>query len=361
MFGMQNAHVMTILASQWRRSFPKVLAQQEQRIIDVDDRSRVLVECNFANEERSKKGVLAIVVHGLEGSSRSHYVLGVAEKLLLHGISTARMNMRNCGGTLHLTPTLYNAGLSADIERVAEHFLNEGFESVFVLGFSLGGNVVLKAAAELARKKVKWVKGVCAISPSLDLPVCVLAIEKWYNRIYEINFLLSLKEKIIQKDKLRRGVYDTSKLSKIGSVREFDDTYTAPDGGYENALDYYTRASALPLVPLIDAPVLIITSQDDPLVPFSSFGKAELAGENITLIAPRHGGHAGFLGRLAGLAGGNQNGNGNGHNGDYGNAGGNDNGHAPANAVIPPMVPVTDRFWAEKLCVDFCLRLSVSD
>src|SRR5262249_28154752 len=128
------------------------------------------------------KGAIAIILHGLEGSSRSHYVLGLSEKLLANGISAARMNMRNCGGTLHLANTLYNAGLSADVHAVAEHFLDDGFDQVFLIGFSLGGNVVLKAAAELSRKKVSWLEGVCAVSPSLDLHASVSAVEMFSNR-----------------------------------------------------------------------------------------------------------------------------------------------------------------------------------
>jgi predicted alpha/beta-fold hydrolase len=352
MTGLGNRHVMTILANAWKRQFPRILASQEQRIIDVAPNSKILVECNFMPSARSDEGhgrALAVIYHGLEGSSRSHYVMGVAEKFLAAGISTVRVNMRNCGDTLHLTDTLYNAGLSADIRPVAEHFLNDGFENIFTIGFSLGGNVVLKAAAEFSESEASWLKGVCAVSPSLDLPTCVAALELWENRIYELNFLRSLKEKIVRKNKLHPGRYDISCLPKINSVRNFDDTYTAPDGGYLSAADYYARASALPLIPSIRVPILIIAAQDDPLVPFSSFQTKELEVSNVSLLAPMHGGHAAFVGRGIDSSAGqirewSESIKGN-----------------PNELGAPHVVTASDRFWAESSCLKFCARLLAAD
>jgi predicted alpha/beta-fold hydrolase len=349
MAGMQNRHMMTILASRWVRRFPSLIENQKQRIIEVDQKASVLVECNYA-ERPAKNGERSIVIilHGLEGSSRSHYVMGLAEKLVANGISAARMNMRNCGGTMHLSRTLYNAGLSADLTPVSEYFLNEGFDNVFFVGFSLGGNVVLKAAAELSERGKTWMKGVCAISPSLDLHACVTALEQWFNRIYELNFLRSLKAKIVEKDKLQPGKYDLSFLPKIKSVRSFDDIYTAPDGGYMSAGDYYSRASSLQMIPSIVQPVLIITAQDDPFVPFSSFLSKDLSGNNVTLLAPIYGGHAGFVGQLNGFK-------------KHGSVVQADESLpesiAGAAATIPPAVTLDDRFWAEKACVEFFLPL----
>lgn len=352
MTGLENRHVMTILANAWSRQFPNIVATQEQRIIDVALNSKVLVECNFLPNARTDEGhgrALAIIYHGLEGSSRSHYVMGVAQKFLANGISTARVNMRNCGDTMHLTDTLYNAGLSADIAPIAEHFLNDGFENIFTIGFSLGGNVVLKAAAEFSRTNATWLKGVCAVSPSLDLPTCVDALELWQNRIYELNFLRSLKEKIVQKNKLHPGRFDISCLPKINSVRNFDDTYTAPDGGYQSAADYYARASALPMIPSIKVPVLIIAAQDDPLVPFTSFQSKELESPNVSLLAPTHGGHAGFVGRAVQSS-----------SRKTREWSGETNNNAN-DLAAPYAVTINDRFWAESSCLKYCARLLTAD
>jgi len=366
MLGMQNRHLMTILASQWVRRFPSLLDTQKQKIIEVDPKASVLVECNYADDfaatndhgrgrsapEPGGNGrSIAIIVHGLEGSSRSHYVMGVAEKFLANGISAARMNMRNCGGTMHLSRTLYNAGLSADLQPVAEHFLSEGFENIFFVGFSLGGNVVLKAASEISLRQKKYLKGVCAVSPSLDLHACVTALEQWFNRIYEMNFLRSLKAKIVEKNRLQPGKYDLSFLPGIKTVRGFDDIYTAPDGGYSSAGDYYSRASSLQMLPDIHMPVLIITAQDDPFVPFASFQAKEMKGSHITLLAPIYGGHAGFLGARVEKPDQNFS------NGERNLSSGNESLNLSSAKTAPPAVAMTDRFWAEKSCVEFCQRL----
>ncbi|MDZ4835769.1 MAG: alpha/beta fold hydrolase [Candidatus Melainabacteria bacterium] len=352
MTGMENRHVMTILANAWKREFPRVLANQEQRIIDVAPNSKILVECNFtpaARRDEAHGRAIAIIWHGLEGSSRSHYVMGVADKFLANGISTVRVNMRNCGNTMHLTDTLYNAGLSADIAPIAEHFLNDGFDNIFTIGFSLGGNVVLKGAAEYSQTDATWLKGVCAVSPSLDLPTCVAALELWQNRIYELNFLHTLKGKIVQKNKLQPGRYDVATLPKINSVRSFDDTYTAPDGGYLSAADYYSRASALPMIPLIKSPVLVIAAQDDPLVPFISFQSPELQSPNVSLLAPMHGGHAGFVARSAETPPSKSR--------EWIDNLRND----PDELGAPQMVTAADRFWAESSCLKFCARVLAAE
>src|SRR5262249_30618270 len=162
-----------------------------------------------------------------------------------------------------------NAGLSSDVIALARYLIKvRHYEQIYFVGFSLGGNMVLKAAAELANRNATWLKGVCAISPSIDLHACVDEIERGFNRLYEKNFLRGLKEKIFAKSRLFPGKYDTIGLKSIQSIRLFDDRYTAPDGGYSSVSDYYTRASSLPMVAEIKVPTLIIAAQDDPIVPF---------------------------------------------------------------------------------------------
>ena len=264
---------------------------------------------------------LVIIVHGLEGCSTSHYVLGVAKKALAKGMNSMRMNLRNCGGTMHLADSLYNAGMSGDVIEVARRAAEElGYEKIFLVGYSLGGNIVLKAASELACKNPDWLSGVCAVSPSVDLSFSVDQLAKGMNRIYEITFMRSLRQKIVEKSRIYPDKFKIELLKNVRTVRQFDDVYTAPDGGYDSAQHYYDTCSSLSMIPAIKVPALIVTAKDDPLVPFSTFETIDLP-QNVRILAPDHGGHGAFISELSG---------GNGNN-------------------------ISDRFWAEDRAVDFCL------
>ncbi|MBK9145475.1 MAG: alpha/beta fold hydrolase [Candidatus Melainabacteria bacterium] len=289
---LANPHLMTIAAAAWPRSLRSVVAGESRRIVNVTDEDRIVIALNRAGRERSRS--LAILVHGLEGDARSHYMLGLSSKLIEAGIDTARLNLRNCGGTAHLCRTLYNAGMSEDLVVVASKLMaEEGYKRIFFHGLSLGGNIVLKAASELG--DTAWLKGVCAVSPSIDLAASVEALGTGANRIYDLNFVIALKRKLRRKARLFPELFDPGKLSQVTTVRDFDETYTAPDGGYDSAEHYYRSASALPRMASVKAPVLIITAKDDPLVPFRSFAAPVLDRPNIRLMATEAGGHGGFL------------------------------------------------------------------
>jgi len=289
---LRNPHIMTIAHTLIPRGIGMRWQRVEKLLLQVTPDTTVVAWAHFLPDHEKRPTI--ILLHGLEGSSESFYILGMAEKILRAGINVIRLNIRNCGGTLHLTPTLYNAGLSSDVLRVIELLVSEKkLSDLFLVGYSLGGNLVVKATAELGLRS-KWVSGTCAISPAIDLPACVDAIEKnGFNRFYELLFLASLKRKLTQKKKLFPDKFDISNLKQIRTLREFDDTYTAPDGGYENVAHYYETASSKPLVKSITTPTLLITAQDDPMVPYTSF--VGLKTDYVRILAPKHGGHAAFL------------------------------------------------------------------
>lgn len=296
---LSNPHLMTITAAAIARGQAFKNKDVESVIINVDSDSWVLAHCHIHSEtearsSRTNSRPTMLLVHGLEGSSDSFNVLGLAEAAFMTGANVIRLNLRNCGDTLHLTPTLYNAGLSADILAVIDWLVDrKRLEDIFLVGFSLGGNTVLKAASELAHRTAV-VSAICAISPSIQLDACVEAMETGFSQVYQWRFLRSLKDKIARKSKLFPEKYETSKLSAIKSLRQFDDVYTAKDAGYKSGEEYYQKASALPLLKSIVSPTLIITAQDDPIVPFRLF--SGLNARNVNLLAPKHGGHGGFLG-----------------------------------------------------------------
>lgn len=317
---LSNGHLMTIVPALWLRRLPPVKIPGVDRLFQIKPRVQILARCHFAADAASRPTL--IILHGLEGSSDTPYVLGMTHKALDRGMNVVRMNLRNCGDTLHLTPTLYNAGLSEDLIAVATELKErDGLTKIFAAGYSLGGNIVLKAASELGKDGANLFSGIGAVSPALDLELCVQALERGFNRFYEQRFLFGLKSKVRIKQALFPEIYDISKLNSIRSVRGFDDTYTCVDAGYKDAAEYYEKASALPILHQAQVPILIIASKDDPIVPFVSFESPQLRNPFIKLLATEHGGHSGFLG-----------------------------GAFEKNGLI------RDRFWAENRIVDFCLQ-----
>lgn len=342
-----NRHFMTIAAALWPRRFPLSLKDSvEQHLVDVAPGSKVLAEVNLQSDSQAGKN-LVVAVHGLEGSSNSPYMQGVAVKALLAGFSVLRLNLRNCGGTEELTDTLYNAGMSDDLIAVAEWARKKwGFERIFFVGFSLGGNIVLKAAAELATCKLvenrdlcASLAAVCAVSPSVDLERSVDQLDQGLNRIYQVTFMRSLREKLKKKAARFPERYPLAPLKKLKTVKQFDETYTAPDGGFDSARHYYEQCSSLSKLGDIRAPGLIVASQDDPIVPAASFAEVDLQSGPMRLLLPSHGGHGGFLSLLSGDL---------------------DKASTICNNRPHAVDSLKDRFWAENRAIEFCLATSES-
>ncbi len=290
---LRNPHLQTIGTLRPRR-FP-LLPVHETRLIKVAPDSRVLIQCNWQLNRKSCPTI--ILLHGLEGSAQSSYMLGIAEKAWIKGFNAVRMNLRNCGGTEDLTPTLYNAGLSDDLALVVDDLTQkENLSEVHISGISMGGNIVLKLAGEWGSSPPSQVTCLSAISPSIDLGLAADAISKSSNLVYQLRFVRGLKARLRRKAHFYPEIYSTDDLKKVHSVREFDDRFTAPYCGYGNAVKYYNQASALRVIDQISLPTLILASEDDPFVPFETF-LSTLISQNpfLSLISPCYGGHAGFI------------------------------------------------------------------
>jgi predicted alpha/beta-fold hydrolase len=285
---------MTVAGSFWPRRFPRLDAPTE-RLFEVEPGTQLLAHCHWQAEPRRHPTL--VLVHGLEGSSTSLYMLGSAEKAFASGFNVVRLNQRNCGGTERLTPTLYNSGLSDDYRAVLlELVQRDALPELFIAGFSMGGNLVLKMAGEFGESAPVEVHGVAAVCPALDLAACAAALEWPQNAIYEWHFVRSLKQRMRRKVQLFPGRYALDGLARVRSVREFDEVITAPYCGYRDADDYYQRASAVRVVDRIRVPTLILTAQDDPFVPYASFQNSAITGNAvIRLEAPANGGHCSFI------------------------------------------------------------------
>ncbi len=229
-------------------------------------------------------------------------MLGLAERAFLAGWNAVRLNQRNCGGTESLTPTLYNSGLSGDYRAVLLELIDrDALPEIFFAGYSMGGNLVLKMAGELAALAPRQLLGVAAVCPCIDLALCADSVALPANFIYEWHFVSRLKDRMRRKAKLFPGKFDLSPMDRVRTLREFDDVITATYCGFQGASDYYAQSSALRVLENIRVPTLIVTAQDDPFVPFASFSDPALKNNsNILLDAPQHGGHCAFISRYKG-------------------------------------------------------------
>jgi predicted alpha/beta-fold hydrolase len=300
---LRNAHLMTIAGAFWRRKFPRLPAG-EARLFEVDPGTQMRGDCHWQKNPRESATI--VLVHGLEGSSDSGYILGTAEKAFLSGFNVVRLNQRNCGGTEHLTPHLYHSGRSNDVRAVVMELIErDRLPEIFAAGFSMGGNLVLKMAGEFGDAAPEQVRGFAGIAPSFVLAACAGALEEPRNVIYERHFVRKLKQRMRRKAELFPERYaekvGNGAMNAIGSVRDFDERITAPCSGFAGADDYYARSSAVNVMGAIGRPTLIVTAQDDPFVPYATFERAELRGNpNIRLVAARHGGHCAFIAREGG-------------------------------------------------------------
>jgi predicted alpha/beta-fold hydrolase len=296
---LKNGHAMTIVGVFVPRRF--ALPAAERRLFRVDPFSQLLAECHWQEGKRRDVPVI-VIVHGLEGSSESNYARGIAEKSLRRGFHVVRLNQRNCGGSEHLTPTLYNSGMSGDYRAVLEEITKvDGFTKVFFVGYSMGGNLVTKMAGEYGDVAPRALRGICAICPAIDLSACVDALARRDNYLYQRHFVAGLMDRYARKAKLFPDRYAKDGLGGIRTVREFDDAVTAQCFGYRDAEEYYEAAGAKKVVDRIRVPTLMITAKDDPFVPYVSFLAARVErNPSIRFIAPEHGGHCVFLSNKSG-------------------------------------------------------------
>ena len=298
---LSSGHLQTIFGNLLRRadSLPEPVAQLVE-VSPARDRqiaSQVLCHCHWQSLPERPSRPTVILLHGLEGSSKSQYVIGNANKLWRAGCNVIRMNMRNCGGTERLTPTLYHSGLSSDVEHVLHFFLrSQKLQSISLVGYSMGGNLVLKLAGDLAASAPHALRSVIGVSPAVDLQASADCLHTWQNRFYERRFLRALLKRFRRKAMLFPHVFDPQRAANIGSLREFDDRITALYSGFSSADDYYHRAAAARVLSHITVPTLILHALDDPFVRLTPSTRASIAANpHITFIETAHGGHCAFL------------------------------------------------------------------
>jgi len=298
---LRNGHMQTIFGNLLPRQ--SALPQPGAQLVEVSPAhgsqisTQLLCECHWQPLPERPTRPTVIILHGLEGSSKSQYVIGNANKLWRAGCNVVRMNMRNCGGTERLTPTLYHSGLSKDVEGVMRYFIEtQGLQSIALIGYSMGGNMVLKCVGDLGANAPKELHAVVGVSPVVDMAQSADALHEPKNRFYERRFLRAMIKRFRRKSMLFPRAFDPQRGAHITSLREYDERITALYAGYKNADDYYHRAAAARVLDKIAIPTLLIHACDDPFIRFTSETRALIAANpQIALLETQHGGHCAFL------------------------------------------------------------------
>lgn len=284
-----NPHVQTVFPSVFRKVTGVTYVRER---VETPDQDFVDVDLSLTGARR-----VAIVLHGLEGSSERAYILGMVKALNRAGWDAAALNFRGCSGESNRQLRFYHSGETEDLRTVAEHLhAARGYDSLALVGFSLGGNVILKYLGELGDKARPLIHGAVAVSVPCDLVSGSRVLGKASNRLYMKRFLKMLHEKIREKMRAMPGSLNDDGYDQINNFQDFDDRYTAPIFGFENAQDYWVKASSKPFLPAIAVPTLLINSADDPFLAPPCYPEKE-ATENphLFLETPHHGGHVGFV------------------------------------------------------------------
>ena len=238
-----------------------------------------------------------IIVHGLEASSTWSYMKGMVRACNRRGWDAAAMNMRGCSGEPNRLLRFYHSGVSEDLHAVVCHVDSRNkYKRLYIIGYSLGGNVTLKYLGEKSLRKPQTLKKAAAVSVPCDLTSCSIALEKKENTLYMKRFLNSLHNKIKAKKRLFPGELNDDNYKEIKTFKQYDDRYTAPLHGFKNALDYWKRCSSRPFLNNISIPALLINAKDDPFMGPDCYPYEEAEkNPNFFLEIPDYGGHVGFI------------------------------------------------------------------
>ncbi|MBZ5608058.1 MAG: alpha/beta fold hydrolase [Acidobacteriia bacterium] len=288
----RNPHLLTIAGNYWPREFDERCFPTQAKLYSTEPGVQVLVHSQRPSAEPVAEIVL---VHGLEGSSAAGYARSLSQAALESGCAVHRFNMRSCGGTEHLSGrTLYHSGQTGDLLSVIREIRSRS--PLFLVGFSLGGNVALKLAGELGASAQDLIAGVAAVSTPIDLAACARLLDRPSNILYSRRFLSRLKQRVRLKESLTPGLFRLEDLDGVTTIYEFDDRFTAPAFGFGVADNYYATQSANQFLNRIRVPALLVQSKDDPLIPFEVYRHPAFAENRyLRLVAVEHGGHLGFL------------------------------------------------------------------
>lgn len=313
---LRNGHLQTIAGNYLRRAgaapphaVPLIVPVEPAHTFKHADGTQVPVPqtsilclCHWQPEPVERLTV--VLVHGLEGSASSGYIVGNAMRLWQDGCNVVRMNMRSCGGSDSLAPTIYHSGRSGDVAAIVETLVQQGYTRIALIGYSMGANLVLRYAGEQSvlapAARNRALCAVVGVSPLLDLAPSSAALHLPSNQFYERRFLRAMKQRLRAKARLfpqlysvleREGVY-----SRIRSLRDFDGQIVARYGGFYDADDYYEQVRSSRYAGSFDLPTLIVHAADDPFIRTLPATRAALqANPHVDYLETEYGGHCAFV------------------------------------------------------------------
>ncbi len=291
-FPFTSAHLQTIYPTLFRstpetKPIAERLETPDGDFIDIDWHYSRTAECHG----------LVIVSHGLEGHSRKKYPLGMARHLSLSGWDVICLNFRCCSGEPNRLPRFYHSGVTDDLHHVLSHGLTKGYKCAALVGFSMGGNQTLKYLGENPQMIPAELQAAVVFSVPCRLDDAVVMMGKFRNRLYMKYFMNGLKKKIREKAVRFPDLIDTEGLEQMQTFEPFDNKYTAPLHGFQNAADYYHRCSSAQFLASIRVPTLLVQARNDPFLSPSCYPvRAAEKNDCLFLEIPRFGGHVGFMG-----------------------------------------------------------------
>lgn len=294
---LQSANAQTLAGILWPRWLrrPRLMLRPPERLYIEVEGGRLLARGHFLDDDRERLTVL--LLHGMEGNVDQPYMSGMAQKCLRAGWNAVLLNLRSCGGTERLSPTLYHAGMSSDVAAVVEHLaVARGLRRVAVLGFSLGGNLALKLAGEHQGGASSALRSVVAISPLVDLEACTQALDRPRSRLYRWLFLNLFRQRVLRHGAHYKARYDLDVLRSVHTIADFHHRFVAPHFGFRGASDYCRQASSASLLSAIRVPTLVLHAEDDPIVPLPDAARRALQDNAaVRLCVTPRGGHLGFV------------------------------------------------------------------
>lgn len=292
---LKSGHAQTLGAFLFRGK--RSAYQAKKWVVDLHDGDQLVIH-DDQPESWITGDRIVILFHGLCGCHSAPYMVRASDKLRRHGIRTIRVDMRGFGESTFVSKSHLHGGCSDDANSVVDyvHRLSP-LSKISLVGFSIGGNIVLRTIGNWGELSHSNVDSAIAVCPPIDLVHCASNIRQRGNRIYENYFVRRMSEQVAIRRRKVEGLVDNGLAPLPNRLIHFDDQFTAPCWGYRSALEYYEDASSSPVLSRVAVPTIILTSQDDPVVPFSMFQRSSLSSY-IDLVAPPHGGHLGFLSRV---------------------------------------------------------------